>query len=196
MASSTVNKVMNAVRKESENNSWHNAILTLLPRLKRYAFSLTGSVADAEDLLQSTLEKALARSTQFQQGSELDRWMFRICRNLWLDSCRARKVRAEIGPLEESGQEPRIDGEEQTIASITLQETASFLAAMPAEQRELLLLAVVEGYSYKEVADQLEIPIGTVMSRLARARAKLAALAKSGPRPKDNVVPISQGKLK
>lgn len=187
---------MNAVRKETGSNSWHEMIVALLPRLKRYAFSLTGSIADAEDLLHSTLERALSRAEQFQQGSDLDRWLFRICRNLWLDTCRARKVRSEVGPPEDAGQEPWVDGESQATASIALKETAVVLAGIPAEQREPLLLVVVEGYSYKEVAEQLGIPIGTVMSRLARARARLAELAAPARSLEGKVVSISQAKGK
>ena len=152
----------------------HKELLALLPRLRRFALSLTGSIEDAEDLLHSTVEKALSRLDQFQPGSGLDRWMFRICKNAWLDEWRQRKVRGPSIDPDDTKFEPSIDGEAHAIKNIELQELNKAMQTLPEQQRMLLVLIVVEGYSYKEVSSMLDVPIGTVMSRLARARKKVA----------------------
>lgn len=168
-------------------------LVALLPRLKRYALSLTHSMPDAEDLLHSTIERALAKADQFEQGTDLDRWMFRICKNLWLDEWRSRKIR-EVEPLTDTVQnEAFVDGERQATATLELKELGHILSQLKDEHKEILLLIVVEGYSYKEVSEMLGIPIGTVMSRLARARTRLAAKLPQTPRD-SNVVPLSKAR--
>lgn len=172
--------------------NWHEELVALLPRLRRYAVSLTGTMHDGEDLVHSTIERALLKADQFTPGTNLDRWLFRICKNLWLDELRSRKVRNETSDGAEDKQ--WLDGERQANAAITLSELGTLLSKMSAEQRELLLLVVVEGYSYKEVAEQLTLPIGTVMSRLARARSKLADLVAYAETTSENIVPFTKGR--
>ena len=164
------------MHKPPATSDLRNRLIALLPRLRRYALSLTGSMPDAEDLLHSTIERALARADQFQDGSELDRWVFRICKNLWFDEWRKRKIRGPSVDPEDVKHEPSVDGERHAENRVKLKELTEALQAMQIEQREVLVLVVIEGYSYREVSDQLDVPIGTVMSRLARARTKLGAL--------------------
>lgn len=149
-------------------------IIDLLPRLRRFALSLTGSLEDAEDLLHTTVEKALSKLDQYERGTNLDRWMFRICKNTWFDEWRQRKSRGTQVDPEEAGHEPAYDGEADATQKLEVEEVKKAMATLPEEQRMMLVLVVVEGYSYKEVAAMLDMPIGTVMSRLARARKKLA----------------------
>jgi len=149
-------------------------MLAILPQLRRFALSLTGSIEDAEDLLHSTVEKALSRLDQFKPGTDLDRWMFRICKNTWLDEWRQRKTRGPTVDPSDAKYEPSMDGEAHAVNTIELQELNEAMQALPEQQRMMLVLIVVEGYSYKEVSSMLDVPIGTVMSRLARARQKVA----------------------
>lgn len=162
------------MHKASAPIAWRNELVALLPRLRRYALSLTGSLPDAEDLLHSTVEKALTKADQFAEGTDLDRWLFRICKNLWFDEWRQRKVRGPTVDPAEAANEPWMDGEASIQNRIQVQELEKALAEMQEDHREILVLVVIEGFSYREVAEMLEVPIGTVMSRLARARAQLA----------------------
>jgi len=160
----------------SATQEWRDELVALLPRLRRYALSLTGSLPDAEDLLHSTVEKALSKADQFREGTDLDRWMFRICKNLWLDEWRHRKVIGPTVDASEAQHEPWVDGEDHALNQIRIRELTQALSELHEEQRTVLVLVVIEGYSYREASDRLDVPIGTVMSRLARARKKLARL--------------------
>jgi RNA polymerase sigma-70 factor (ECF subfamily) len=147
-------------------------LLEALPRLRRFARSLTGNRQDGDDLMQSTVERALQRG--WPDGVEPLAWLFKVCKNLWIDELRARSVRVKAAQTRELDEEPAISGEDVAIAELGLREVEHALDALPAEQRAVLALVAVEGLSYREAADVLETPIGTVMSRLARARAALA----------------------
>jgi RNA polymerase sigma-70 factor, ECF subfamily len=146
-------------------------LVGLLPRLRRFAYGLTGSLDDGDDLVQGACERALRRLDQFQAGTRLDSWMYRIVQNLWIDQRRARQVRPESG-VEPADLEALAvgDAERELNSRLVLAHVQRAVAALPEEQRAILLLVCVEGQSYKAVADVLEIPLGTVMSRLARAR--------------------------
>ena len=148
------------------------ALLAALPRLRRFARSLTGNRQDGDDLMQNTVERALQRG--WPEGVEPLAWLFEVCKNLWIDELRARSVRVKAAQTRELDEEPSISGEDVAIAELGLREVEHALGALPAEQRAVLALVAVEGRSYREAADVLETPIGTVMSRLARARAALA----------------------
>ena len=147
-------------------------ITQLLPSLRRYAFSLTGSMPDADDLLQSTVERLLTRS--IPEGTELAAWAFRICRNCWIDEHRSRQVRerAVHDPALQEAQQ--VDGEQQIHQQMNLAKVNKAMNELKDGQREIVSLVAIEGLSYKEVAESLGIPVGTVMSRLARARAALS----------------------
>jgi len=147
-------------------------MVALLPRLRRYALSLTGKAADADDLVQDTIVRALRSIDQWQPGTQLDRWMFRITKNLWLDNMRAGQVRRRAAS-EAAPPEP-LDGERAMQSHIELDATRRALQELPEEQRIVVALVLIDGMSYREAADVLDVPIGTVTSRLARARVALA----------------------
>lgn len=151
-------------------------MLALLPRLRRFAYGLTGSIEEGDDLVQATCERAIARIETWEPGSRLDSWMYRIARNTFFNWRRASKVRAEYLQIVDPEQQGRVDGARAMEARLTLERARICIARLPEEQRSVLLLVCVEGLAYKEVADILELPIGTVTSRLARARLALSAL--------------------
>ena len=148
------------------------ALLDLLPRLKRFCLVLTGRDHDADDLLQGTIERLLQKPPP--PDADLAKWTFRVCRNLWIDETRSRKVRA-AAPLEDAPDASAVDGERAAVAHVAFQKVRSAVDDLPEEQRVVISLVALEGYSYREAADIIDAPIGTVMSRLSRARAALAA---------------------
>lgn len=149
-------------------------IVALLPRLRRFAYSLTGSLDEADDLVQAACERALGRLDQFTPDSRLDSWMFRIVQTVWIDrtryGARWRKV-SDPQILEALAHDARIY--EQTEARHTLALVRAAIARLPEEQRLVIALVAIDGMSYQEAANTLGVPTGTVMSRLARARIKL-----------------------
>lgn len=149
-------------------------LIALLPRLRRFARSLTRSVVEADDLVQEACLRALSRSDQWDPSQPLDRWMFRITRNLWISEIRKRTVRIGQGqvPADETHE---LVSNESGEASVMAGELQSQIAALPEELSAILLTVSVEGYSYAEAAALFDIPIGTVMSRIHRARKTLAA---------------------
>jgi RNA polymerase sigma-70 factor (ECF subfamily) len=164
-------------------------MVALLPRLRRFARGLAGVADQADDLVQAACERALARIDQWQPGTRLDSWMFRIVQTIWLDERRSAKVRTGEGRIdpELAEEELAFDGGRGLEAHMTYEAVRAAMAELPAEQRAVLVLVCVEGQSYKEVAAALDIPIGTVMSRLARARAALAARLAPTPTPFQDV---------
>ena len=149
-------------------------LVAMLPRLRRFARGMTGSANDADDLVQAACERALTRAHQFQEGTRFDSWMFRIAQTIWIDQIRARDVRKE----EPEAETERIGSDEsirRAEARLGLEEVRRALSKLPAEQRAALLLVTVDGLSYKEAAVVAEVPVGTIMSRLARARVALQA---------------------
>lgn len=149
----------------------------LIPKIRRFAYSLTGSMADADDLLQSTVERALNRKVP--EGVELTKWMFRVCRNLWIDQYRANKVRQEASWDPQLRDREFVDGERAMTGEIELDQVHRAMDQLPDDQRSILSLVAIQGMSYKEAAATLEIPPGTVMSRLARARTALTESLKA-----------------
>lgn len=147
-------------------------LVALLPRLRRFARALTRHAADADDVLQAALEKALARIDSWQPGTRLDSWMFTILRNTWLDEVRARRRRGEVDALDAAlAAVPAVQGSVEDTLSVQ-----RAMESLPEEQRSALLLVLVEGLPYREAAAVLEIPIGTLTSRLARGREALQGL--------------------
>lgn len=149
-------------------------LIALLPRLRRFARSLTRSVVEADDLVQEACLRALSRADQWDPSQPLDRWMFRITRNLWISEIRKRTVRIGQGqvPADESHELVSNDSGEASVMATELKDQ---IAALPEELSAILLTVSVEGYSYAEAAALFDIPIGTVMSRIHRARKTLAA---------------------
>src|SRR5262245_20698576 len=162
---------------EPDDLRFRSDLAALLPRLRRFAMVLTGSVADADDLTQAALERALARQRQFQAGTRLDSWVFRIAQNLWIDQARARKSRGPHAELEEAQDTMK---DEDMAGRIDIAKTIS---ALPDDQRTVVGLILVEGWSYQEAATMLGAPIGTVMSRLSRARERIKAALEEGDAP-------------
>lgn len=164
---------------EENSKQIQQVILGCLPKLRRFAYSLTGSPTDADDLLQATVERALTRSQQLEDKTEPIRWLIVICRNIWIDEVRRRKARPEYA-VEEANALVGESGE--TIeARLEMTHVSTLIAQLDEDQRSVLMLVAVEGYSYKEAAEVLGWPIGTVMSRIARARGRLAdELEKAG----------------
>ncbi len=154
-------------------------ILEALPRLRRFARSLAANRHDGDDLMQATVERVLDKG--IPDGVEILRWMFKVCRNLWIDELRAAEVRQRAAQRPELAEEPVVSGEDVALGELTLREVEQAMKALPDDHRAVLALVAVEGLSYREAAVVLETPIGTVMSRLARARAALAA--RFGGRP-------------
>lgn len=146
-----------------------------LPRLWRYGLVLSGNRDTAEDLVQATCVRALERIHQFQIGTRLDRWLISILHSIWLNEIRARKVRQGQG-LVDADAALVFDGLKDTETNILASQVLREVQDLPEVQRETLYLVYVEGMTYREAADTLAVPIGTVMSRLAAARAKLAGL--------------------
>ena len=154
------------------------AIIAALPRLRRFCQSMAGNPADGDDLMQATVERALARSEQFQQGTRVDSWMFRIAQNLHIDNARAARRRGTAIPVEDIHGLAGDDGRAITESRSELAAVQRALDSVPDDQRAAFLLVVVEGMSYRDAAEALDVPIGTIMSRIARARARIeAALA-------------------
>jgi len=140
--------------------------------LRRFCHALTGNVADADDLLQDTIVRLLDKG--LPENANLRKWAFRVCKNIWFDELRARKVRRDWAREQISGPTAFEDGERAMQSNITLAETQSAMKDLPREQRLILSLVAVEGMSYRDAAETADVPLGTVMSRLSRARAFLS----------------------
>jgi RNA polymerase sigma-70 factor (ECF subfamily) len=152
-------------------------VVAFLPNLRRFAISLCRSRDLADDLVQAACERALAHADAFQPGTRFDAWMFRILRNLWIDHARRQQT---AGPQEDVTERHDLqgsDGARDTEARLTFQAVAEAIGELSDDQREVLILVCVEELSYRDTASVLGVPIGTVMSRLARARANLARAA-------------------
>lgn len=146
-----------------------------VPRLRRFALTLTRSQADADDLAQSTLERALGSLQQWERGSRLDSWLYRIAQNLWIDQRRAARLRGMTESTDAAMLLIGEDGREVNERHLMVRDAVRALSSLPEEQQAVLALVSIEGMAYAEVAKILNVPIGTVMSRLARARRAIAA---------------------
>lgn len=153
-------------------------MVELLPRLRRFARSLSRNQHDADDLVQTAIERAWRNLEQLKPGANLGSWMFGIMKNAWIDDRRARGRRGEVALPDDSGSHPAVNpGDLET----SLWSVSEAMAKLPEEQRLAVALVLVEGMSYKEAADVLEVPVGTLTSRLARGRTALAAALTEGP---------------
>ena len=156
-----------------EPEAFGAALVAAMPKIRRFSFALTGTMADADDLLQATLERAWSKRDQFEPGTKIDRWLFRICKNIWIDEMRSKKVRGDTVEFQDHVGPPG-DSEREVIAALTLTETLEASQILNNDHRTVLFLVGVEGLSYREAAGVLDLPVGTIMSRLARARGQLA----------------------
>jgi len=148
-------------------------IVQLLPRLRRFARSLANSVQDADDLVQLAIERALSRSEQLRPQGQLSSWMFGILRNAWIDEARARGRRTKLFVAPELGENVADPVASSQADTLSVQDA---MARLPDEQREVISLVLVEGLSYKEAAEIVGVPVGTVTSRLARGRDSLQTM--------------------
>lgn len=149
-------------------------LVELLPSLRRYALFLTCNTSESDDLVHECVVRILANKVSFDQNRELKPWAFRILRNVFYDDCRKKTGRPSL-PIEElTGlEEPSTCGDQ--MASLQLRETLKAIDELPELSREIFIHVSIEGLSYKDVSACLDIPIGTVMSRLSRARKQLVA---------------------
>ncbi|HWX81209.1 MAG TPA: sigma-70 family RNA polymerase sigma factor [Steroidobacteraceae bacterium] len=153
--------------------NFHEQIVALLPRLRRFARNLTHNPHDADDVVQIAVERALVRVDQWRRDARLDSWMFKIVRNAWIDELRSRGRRDKIFAAEEAGENVGIEPIEGETIRISVQAA---MARLPEDQRVAVSLVLIEGLPYREAAEVLEVPIGTLTSRLARGREALQAL--------------------
>lgn len=151
-------------------------IIELLPRLRRFALTLTRHASDADDLVQMCVERGLARIETWTPDTRLDSWLFRIMQNLWIDEVRRRRSRGVIERDPAEGETATgDDGRHVTRVRQELKAALDAVMRLPDDQRAVIALVVVEGFAYRDAAEILNVPIGTVMSRLSRARAALEA---------------------
>jgi RNA polymerase sigma-70 factor (ECF subfamily) len=159
------------------SSDFGDRLIAFLPNLRRFAISLCRSPDIADDLVQLACERAIANASAFVPGTRFDAWMFRILRNLWIDQLRRDR---SAGRTDDIGiHEEKLAGDLGLAPEhrLVLKDVWKAIAELSDDQREVLLLVCVEELSYREAADVLSVPIGTVMSRLARARINIAAAA-------------------
>jgi RNA polymerase sigma-70 factor (ECF subfamily) len=148
-------------------------IIELLPRLRRFARNLTRNPHDADDVVQIAIERALTRLDQWHRDARLDSWLFRIVRNAWIDEIRSRARRDALFAPEEAGEAIGVAAMDREVDRLSVEAA---MAQLPEEQRLAVSLVLVEGLPYKEAALVLDVPIGTLTSRLARGRQALQAM--------------------
>ena len=156
-------------------DSFNEDLIALLPNLRRFALSLCRRGDLADDLVQITAERAFAARDRFDPSTRLDAWLFRILRNAWIDHARRTTTQGTQVELDDAPDARLVDGVRDVEAVLMLRKTEAAMAELPEDQREVMLLVCVDELTYKEAAEVIGVPIGTVMSRLARARLALAA---------------------
>jgi RNA polymerase sigma-70 factor (ECF subfamily) len=150
------------------------------PRLRRFAHALARDSSDADDLAQMAAEKAFKSFDQFQAGTRFDSWIFRVCRTVWIDTIRSISRRAAHEAPPEAAENIGFDPRPGAEAAIDLATAMAAMRRLPEEQREVVALILIEGFGYRETAEILGQPIGTVSSRLARGRQALLAMLGEG----------------
>jgi len=165
-------------KAQALNPDFEQGILELLPRMRRFAAGLTRGLADGDDLCQMTIERALRSHAQWAEGTRLDSWMYRIMRNIWIDEIRSSSRRGQTFAPEEAGLGVGADGGQEERVELSMVDRA--MAKLPDEQREAILLVMVEGYGYAEAAEIIGCPAGTLTSRLVRGRDALQKLLGEG----------------
>ncbi len=158
-------------------------LLAILPKLRRFARTLTGSADEGDDLLQSACERALQRADQFVVGTRFDSWMYRIVQTIWIDRVRHMRHREKSVDPAELADFPAGAGSREAEDKIALAQARRAIARLPEELREVLVLVSIEEMPYREAAEILGIPLGTVMSRLSRARLTLYDMLAEPRRP-------------
>lgn len=157
------------------SDNFSDDLIASLPVLRRFALSLCKRGDVADDLVQLTAERAFKARESYDPATRLDAWLFRILRNAWIDMTRKQTTRGTEIDVTDNPELISVDGRDVVEAKMALSETEQALASLPEDQRAVLLLVCVEGLSYAEAAETLDVPKGTIMSRLARGRSALAA---------------------
>lgn len=156
--------------KETLSTNLRQDIIAILPRLRRFCMAMAKGQDAGDDLCQATIERALSREEQFVPGTRLDSWMYRIAQNIYIDQTRRVKTRGVESDIDDAISLSGDDGVQIVEGRSDLARAQAAMAALPDDQRILLALVVLDGKSYREASEMLEIPMGTVMSRIARAR--------------------------
>lgn len=154
----------------SDRAEFRARLVAFLPRLRRFCCGLAGTRDAGDDLLQATVERALARQALWQAGTSLENWIFRMASNLNIDRIRAERVRGIPVPVDEAFDLAGDDSVAALEHRSELEAAGAAFAALSPELRAVMAAVVLEGASYRDAAEMLDIPIGTVMSRLSRAR--------------------------
>jgi RNA polymerase sigma-70 factor (ECF subfamily) len=168
----------NSEQTEVMQDRFSKDLIALLPNLRRFALSLCRRGDVADDLVQITAERAFAARDRFDPTTRLDAWLFRILRNAWIDHARRTTTQGVNVDIADAPDAAVVDGVHNMEVSLTLRKAQAAIADLPDDQREVMILVCVDELSYREAAEVIGVPIGTVMSRLARAR--LAVAAKMG----------------
>ena len=158
-----------------------DGIVEQLPRLRRCARALLRDPVAADDLVQSCVERALGKQRLFKPGTNMRAWLFTIMHNVHINLARKQMQTANTMPLDQAAELPATPPSQED--ALRVRDLAAALEQLPDEQRQVVLLVGLEGLSYKETADVLVAPVGTVMSRLARGREKLRALLEGNGAP-------------
>jgi RNA polymerase sigma-70 factor, ECF subfamily len=161
----------------AEHDPWADGLGELLPRLRRFARALSGNQDDADDLVQVSLERALARRSQWDSSRRLDSWLFGIIRNAWIDELRSRRRGQALFADEALGERVGVSTMEGYMTGLSVE---SAMRMLPVDQRAAIALVLIEGLSYREAARVLDVPMGTLTSRLARGREALQATLGEG----------------
>lgn len=153
-------------------DAFQRQLIALLPKLRRFARALARTHADADDVVQTAIERALARRDQWRPGTRLDCWVMRIMKNAWIDETRARSRRGRVFGDEAEGANVADPSQGDHVVAMAVEQA---MADLPEDQRMAVALVLIEGLSYAEAAEVIEAPVGTLTSRLVRGRAALAA---------------------
>lgn len=153
------------------SNSQREALLAELGGLRKFCISLTGNMPDGDDLLQATVERVLEKG--MPADAHVAKWTYRVCKNAWIDEIRSREVRQRYPQLAVDNDNDSLSAEQEASGQRELQAVTTALDTLPVDQRLALSLVAIEGKTYAEAAEILDVPVGTIMSRIARARRQL-----------------------
>jgi RNA polymerase sigma-70 factor (ECF subfamily) len=167
----------------SSSDDLRRDIAALLPRLRRFGIALAGSVEQGDDIVQAAIERVLVKSDQWQLGTSLESWTFKIMQNLWRDELRRRRTDERKQALNSAATDDMVDGSNVAESMLMLNKTRACFTQLPEDQRLALALVVLDGQSYRDAAHQLDIPIGTLMSRLSRGRDALRRMMEDEKTP-------------
>jgi RNA polymerase sigma factor (sigma-70 family) len=156
-------------------DDFQQGLVELLPRMRRLARMFAGDRADADDLVQIVVERALGRKDQWRAGTRLDSWVFRIMKNAWIDEARSRQRAGRVFTGEDEGRHVADAAAPAMETRLAAAEVERALMALPQDQRMAVALVLIDGLSYREAADVLDVPMGTLTSRLVRGRMALMA---------------------